>query len=73
MRQLNLPSTKDLFENATTALQVAEISNHLENIQAYEKVVIAEQARRNAIMEEGAKANIEQKELLLLTNITAYQ
>lgn len=65
MRQLNLPSTNDLFENATTARQVAEISNHLENIQAYEKVVIAEQARRNAIMEEGAKSSIEQKELLL--------
>lgn len=65
MGHLNLQAVNDLYENATSARQVAELSKELDNYRAYEKSVIEAQARRNAIIEDGAKASIEQKELLL--------
>ena len=65
MGHLNLQSINDLYENATSARKVAELGRELDNYRAYEKSVIEAQAHRNAIMEDGAKASIEQKELLL--------
>ena len=65
MRYLDLQSTNDIFEHATSARKLSELGKQVDDYRAYEKLIIEAQDRHNTIIEEGAKANIEQKELLL--------
>ena len=65
MRYLDLQSEDDLFENVTNARQLSELGKKVDEYRAYENLVIEATTRHNTVMEEGAKANIEQKELLL--------
>lgn len=65
MRYLDLQSEDDLFKNVTNARQLSEFGKKVDEYRAYENLVIEATTRHNTVMEEGAKANIEQKELLL--------
>lgn len=65
MRYLDLQSTNDMFENATSAHKLSELGKQVDDYRAYEKLIIEATTRHNTVMEEGAKVNIEQKELLL--------
>ena len=65
MRYLDLQSTNDIFEHATSARKLSELGKQVDDYRAYEKLIIEAQDRHNTIIEEGAKSSIEQKELLL--------
>lgn len=64
MGYLDLNLAENLFENATSARQVAAIGNELENIRAYEKAAMEVQAQHSAKMVAGAEASVAQKELM---------
>ena len=65
MRYLDLQSEDELFENVTNARQLSELGKKVDEYRAYENLVIEATTWHNTVMKEGAKASIDQKELLL--------
>ena len=60
----DISSLKKALSESTSAMQASQISREIETAQRLATAQARENARRNAILEEGAKANIEQVGLL---------
>ena len=60
----DISSLKKALSESTSAMQVSQISREMETAQRLAAAQARENARRNAILEEGARANIEQVGLL---------
>ena len=61
---VDISSLKKALSESTSAMQASQISREIETAQRLATAQARENARRNAILEEGAKANIEQVGLL---------
>ena len=60
----DISSLKKALSESTSAMQASQISREIETAQRLAAAQARENARRNAILEEGARANIEQVGLL---------
>ena len=61
---VDISSLKKALSESTSAMQASQISREIETAQRFATAQARENARRNAILEEGARANIEQVGLL---------
>ena len=61
---VDISSLKKALSESTSAMQASQISREIETAQRLATAQARENARRDAILEEGAKANIEQVGLL---------
>ena len=60
----DISSLKKALSESTSAMQASQINREIETAQRFAAAQARENARRNAILEEGARANIEQVGLL---------
>lgn len=64
LSNLDISSLKKALSESTSAMQASQISREMERNQRLINQISEENARRNAVIEAGAKANIEQVGLL---------
>ena len=61
---VDISSLKKALSESTSAMQASQISREIETAERFAAAQARENARRNAVIEAGAKANIEQVGLL---------
>ena len=61
---VDISSLKKALSESTSAMQASQISREIETAERFAAAQARENARRNAVIEAGARANIEQVGLL---------
>ena len=64
LANVDISSLKKALSESTSAMQASQISREIETAERFAAAQARENARRNAVIEAGARANIEQVGLL---------